>query len=106
MSDASYKGQSSDWVVLWSAKLNKTSHTISQLRFDPTEETHTYKLVINEDASMFDEVSTEINFTNCGIIIVFTSLFLLCAAVSIVDASANNTSICLCMDISITNYKY
>ena len=57
LSDASYKGQSSDWVVLWSAKLNKTSHTISQLRFDPTEQTHTYKLVINEDTSMFDEVS-------------------------------------------------
>ena len=57
LSDASYKGQSSDLVVLWSAKLNKTSHTISQLRFDPTEQTHSYKLVINEDTSMFDEVS-------------------------------------------------
>ncbi|KAI0215917.1 hypothetical protein LSAT2_032052 [Lamellibrachia satsuma] len=57
--NASYKGQSSDWVVLWSAKLNKTSHTISQLKFDPTEETHTYKLVINEDTSMFDEENWE-----------------------------------------------
>ena len=95
MSDASYKGQSSDWVVLWSAKLNKTSHTISQLKFDPTEETHTYKLVINEDTSMFDEVSIEINYTNCSITIVFTSLFLICATSSIVDVSANAALICL-----------
>ena len=60
LSDARFKGYTSHWVVLWSATLYKSSHTISELRFDPTKSTHTYKVVINEDASMFDQVSIEL----------------------------------------------
>ena len=61
LSDASFKGYTSHWIVLWSAKLPNSSHTISELRFDPTKSTHTYKVVINEDASMFDQVSIELS---------------------------------------------
>ena len=56
-SDASYKGILSHWIVLWSSKSNKSSHSIIKLGFDPAENFHAYKLVVNEDETMVDEVS-------------------------------------------------
>ena len=56
-SGASYKGKSSNWMVLWSSKSNKSSHTIIELDFDPAATSHAYKLTVNEDEDMVDEVS-------------------------------------------------
>ena len=56
-SDAPYKGRLAHWIVLWSSKSNKSSHSIIELDFDPTETFHAYKLTVNEDEDMVDEVS-------------------------------------------------
>ncbi|KAI0218488.1 hypothetical protein LSAT2_029826 [Lamellibrachia satsuma] len=57
---ASYKGKSSNWMVLWSSKSNKSSHTIIELDFDPAATSHAYKLTVNEDEDMVDEVNWEL----------------------------------------------
>ena len=55
--DTTYEGRTSDWIVLWSSKSNGSMHTVTELDFNPVEDTHTYRLVVNGDEPKEDGVS-------------------------------------------------